>query len=444
MKQTRYKLLFGGFILFFILATTSIVLGVGTLAGTNISNQAYVDYKDENGNALSRVYSNTVTTTVSQVYGVNIVPETGSTSGSNGQTVKFLMENFNTGNGDDSYNLNYSIESGWTPTSVKFYYDKNNNHTFDEGTDTEMTSPYQTNPVKADDDFDIFMFVTIPDSGTAPDSSNTKIKVTSISKTDSNVTDYGTYTVQVSSANIASQKTHTPKSPKPGEPITYTITLENTGSSDGTSVVLSDPIPSKMTYIASSIKLNSTSKTDANDSDEADFNITEANKVTVNVGTIKAGAKAEIIFQVKVNDGTTAETAITNQAKITYQSGGTGVSTTTNSETLFVATSPGVNVTSTASPASGDRGDKITYPITVKNNGNKTDVIDMTYTSSEGWKWDLWYDANNDGIAGNDGDYLLKDNDGDGKIDTGSLEPGVSVSILAVATIPNGATDKSV
>ena len=33
----------------------------GTLAGTTISNQAYVDYKDANGNAMPRVFSNTVT-----------------------------------------------------------------------------------------------------------------------------------------------------------------------------------------------------------------------------------------------------------------------------------------------------------------------------------------------------------------------------------------------
>jgi len=35
-------------------------MAVGTLAGTAISNQAYADYKDANGNAMTRVYSNTV------------------------------------------------------------------------------------------------------------------------------------------------------------------------------------------------------------------------------------------------------------------------------------------------------------------------------------------------------------------------------------------------
>ena len=68
------------FLTFAVLLLTAVVaapeaMASGTLAGTAISNQAYADYKDANGNAMTRVYSNTVTTTVSRVAGVVTVFE---------------------------------------------------------------------------------------------------------------------------------------------------------------------------------------------------------------------------------------------------------------------------------------------------------------------------------------------------------------------------------
>src|SRR6185503_17467166 len=49
-------------------------------------------------------------------------------------------------------------------------------------------------------------------------------------------------------------------------------------------------------------------------------------------------------------------------------------------------------------------------------------------------------DANADGVL-DAGDPLLTDTDGDGKVDTGSLATGASLSILAVATVPSGLAD---
>ena len=52
----------------------------GTPAGTSITNRIYVDYKDTNGNAMTRVFSNTIATIVSQVAGLEFVPATQETS----------------------------------------------------------------------------------------------------------------------------------------------------------------------------------------------------------------------------------------------------------------------------------------------------------------------------------------------------------------------------
>ena len=55
-----------------VLLMQSPALGAGTAAGTVITNQAYADYQDPNGNAMARVFSNSVTTIVSQVAGVDV------------------------------------------------------------------------------------------------------------------------------------------------------------------------------------------------------------------------------------------------------------------------------------------------------------------------------------------------------------------------------------
>jgi len=67
-------------------------------------------------------------------------------------------------------------------------------------------------------------------------------------------------------------------------PIEFSIT--NTGTSDGTTTLVTDPIPTGVTYLPGSITFNAAARTDANDGDNADYNITQAGKVYVNVGTV--------------------------------------------------------------------------------------------------------------------------------------------------------------
>jgi uncharacterized repeat protein (TIGR01451 family) len=91
-----------------------------------------------------------------------------------------------------------------------------------------------------------------------------------------------------------------------------------------------------------------------------------------------------------------------------------------------------------------DPGDTVTYAFALTNNGNAPDNFKFTNTSTGGLTWTLWADTNNDGIAGNNGDYQLTDGDNDGHIDSGSIASGAVVRILAIATIPAGTADGTV
>src|SRR6056297_3534285 len=83
----------------------SFAYAAGTPAGTAITNFATGEYSDANGNALPNVTSNTVTTIVSQVAGVDISPETSSSNVILASTVAFPLTLTNTGNGSDTFDL---------------------------------------------------------------------------------------------------------------------------------------------------------------------------------------------------------------------------------------------------------------------------------------------------------------------------------------------------
>jgi uncharacterized repeat protein (TIGR01451 family) len=100
----------------------------------------------------------------------------------------------------------------------------------------------------------------------------------------------------------------------PGTTLTYRITVNNGGSSNATSVVITDPMTIFTTYqggtakratgAASTYGAAPTTLTDTNgDGDGYDYNLTTAGTATYNVGTVAPGAAnaVQLFFQVKIN-----------------------------------------------------------------------------------------------------------------------------------------------
>jgi uncharacterized repeat protein (TIGR01451 family) len=452
------------------LVATPPARAAGTLAGTAISNQAYGDYNDANGNPKSRVYSNTVTTTVSQVAGVSIVPPTVTSAATNGQVINYLVQLFNTGNGTDTQTFTYATSSDWTPTLVRMFYDLNNDHVYNAGdvllTETAPGSKtYKTvngagTPVliNPDDHYVVIMEVTVPAVGVAPNGTSSVVTITTMSDFDNTKTATGTYTTTVLAAVVAAVKTHTPAGNptylQPGDLVTYTTTVTNSGSATAVDFNFTDIVPAQLTYVPGTLKFNFpgvgwVDMTDAADGDGAKYDAASKSIMAPDNGfslDLPAGQTGAFQFQATVNAGVPSGTAVTNQATFSYTSGTSLINVQSNGDTILIATLSMIDLNTTTGPKTGDPGDQIVYPFNAVNNSNSPDKIELTAASTAAWAWLLWADMNGDGIPGNDGDYLLTDTDGDGKVDTGALAQSASLTLLAVTTIPpgsaNGALDQ--
>lgn len=431
-------------------------MATGTAAGTSITNQAYADYNDNNGNAMTRVYSALLTITVSQVAAVSVSPTSSSTSGMNGKTVYIPVKLYNNGNGNDTQTFSYATSGDWAPTSVKMYYDVNGNGVYDAGTDTEIVASdgnYTTGTVAEDGYYPILIAVGV--SLTATNGLNDVITLTTKSNFDNSKTATGTYTTTVLAAVITATKTHTAASgTKPGDTIVYTVTMTNSGTADATAIGATDYIPTGTTFVPGSIQVNLngggwSSRPDACTTTEACYD--SANKRILIPGTgtspytLSTGQNYQVRMSVTVNAGVPLNTVVANSAAITYTSGENTITINTNSDSFTVQQLAAVNLATATGNKTGNPSDQIVYPFTATNNGNWDDKINLTVASSGGWTWQIYNDANGNGVL-DAGEVVLTDTNSDGKIDTGNLAlNGGTIHLLAVATIAagksNGTTD---
>lgn len=436
-------------------------MAVGTPAGTVISNQAFVDYKDANGNALPRVLSNIVTITVSQVFALTISPLTSNMSGANLTPVYFPGRVYNLGNGNDTFTISVASAGDWNPTSVTMYADVNNNGVYDLGTDTAIppTVPggntYLTPAIAADGYAPVIMAVLVPDNAVAPDGTSNTITVTVRSNSDNTKVMTATCTTTVLAAVIAATKTHTaPSGYKPGDVVTWTVTMTNTGSADATAISAIDNLPAGVTFVPGSIEVKAPgldwqSRNDACGDDTAAC-YDAANRRILIPGSglpsaspyfLPAGTSYGVRMKVTINAGVAMGTTVNNVASITYTSGASTITVNTNTNSFVVQNLAAIDLATATINKTGNPGDQIVYAFTATNNGNADDKIDFTVNSSNGWTWAIWVDSDGNGLL-NAGDSLLTDTNGNGKADTNTLaRNGGTIKLLAVATIPVGRAD---
>jgi uncharacterized repeat protein (TIGR01451 family) len=128
------------------------------------------------------------------------------------------------------------------------------------------------------------------------------VTVTGTSSFNAAVSDPATDTTTVAAPALAVVKGVAPAgSQPPGTQLTYTMVVTNGGSGSASNVALTDPVPTNTSYVAGSIRQDAAGRTDVSDGDNADYNVTNPGKVTVQIGSLGSGASTTIEFRVTID-----------------------------------------------------------------------------------------------------------------------------------------------
>lgn len=132
--------------------------------------------------------------------------------------------------------------------------------------------------------------------------------------------------------------------------------------------------------------------------------------------------------------GTPANTTITNTASADYTTeDGTAMPTVISpAAVVTVSAAPGIDASPKTQTGAGVPGKVACFPLTLRNTGNIADTLDLSATSARGWSVSFFRDDNANGFR-ESGETTAVTN-------TGSLAVDAPYSVVAVVTIPAGAS----
>ena len=438
-----------------LMSLVTLAFAQQTPAGTQIQNQATAEYVDSSGETQT-TNSNQVITIVQQVYDVVITPDgTVAAPGQSqdatpGSTVYFPYTLTNEGNGADTFALTSDVATDETPgVGTPIFYLDNDGDGVRQPGEPEVTS---VSNLPAGESVKLIMAYQIPTGATA---GNTVIaSPIGTSQGDATQIDDNNYhqTNVVQGAVIGATKTVDQTTANPGDTLTYTVTLRNTGSASATNVVITDILPDGVTYVSATTTPSSATLDD-----------TGAPTITATFATIASGQVVELEIVATVDDGTEPGD-LENTASVTYDelSDSTDpveTNTTTtevlpeagvavgpngdpldgqdgdSDETVSYTTSEGYTITGaddsdTQVLAEANAGTNVSFINTVQNTGTDTDTFDITTNTP------AFPDGASIVLTRIDG-TPLSDTDNDGTPDSGPLAPGESFSFITRVILPS-------
>ncbi|TMM30338.1 DUF11 domain-containing protein [Polaribacter aestuariivivens] len=182
-------------------------------------------------------------------------------------------------------------------------------------------------------------------------------------QTDSNSTaDDDSETISVNQIDLFTVKTVNNSSPNVGDTVTYSIKVTNaTGSNTATNVVLTDVLPTGVTYVS--------------DNGSGTFNSTTG---IWTIGTLSQGASKTLLIDAKINLGTGGNTIVNTASAATADQADSNATPDSLAASLTV-TSTNLITTKTVDNTSPTEGQTIVYTITVNNNsGNNATGVTLT------------------------------------------------------------------
>ncbi|WP_303905333.1 hypothetical protein [Thiohalomonas denitrificans] len=327
----------------FFIGGVQTVHAAGTESGITISNSATVDYQvggvDQTqltSNAAEFVVDNRVDLTVANPSGTSVVPN------STAQALTFTVTN--TGNTEQGYSLSAANTGGddFDMTNVAIYIEDGTTPGFQSAEDTQYSAGANASDLAADTSTTVYVVADTPATAldgeaadivltaTTLDAGTSAITVETVGANNAGAVDVvfgdgagaadaasdgihsaiGTYTVTSAALTVSKSVAVTDDpfngttDPKaiPGATMRYTIDVQNGSTTTAAdNVVLVDAPPANTSYEVGTITLNGAAKTDGAGDDEADFNGTNANAVTVTIPTVAAGGTATITFDVTID-----------------------------------------------------------------------------------------------------------------------------------------------
>lgn len=305
-----------------------------TVAGTVINNEATASYSVA-GVPLTRTASASFTVqeiidvTVTWVDGTNVFSDTPEID------VVSQFEVANIGNGSEDYVLTVANGAGpdqfdfTLPGDVEIYIDDPVNGTqgsFDIEDDLFVTST----SIAPETTITVFVVADVPTglnegdeghldltaasntagaagaavgtelTGLGDSGTDAIVGSTQAAATATAIYEISTVTVTLTKSVLSVSDTFGGTQYLPGSTVVYRIDLS---VADGTAegLVITDPIPANTTYVAESIDLNGADMTDAAGDDEADFDVTNAGAITVDLGDVPDGTNHLIDITVTID-----------------------------------------------------------------------------------------------------------------------------------------------
>lgn len=304
---------------------------VGTAAGTNIQGAAQISYTI--GGVSQTGSSNTVSVTVAEILDV-VVTVAGTASVSPGDTQQELVFTVtNTGNGAETFNL-AALSAGiagddFDPTLAAnpLYFDTDNSNDLSAG-DTVYVPGTNDPLLAADAGVRVILVNDIP--GSVANGQRGRSQLTATSRTGSGAPGTvfagqgdngldaiagtsGASAVVTGEYIAAGLQVGAVKSqvvvdqfggsrPVPGARINYTVVVTTAGSGSAIGTVFTDAIPANTTYVAGTLRLNSSTLSDDADSDAGEMLSVPAPQVRIQLGDLtSASAPQTIEFAVTIN-----------------------------------------------------------------------------------------------------------------------------------------------
>ncbi|NOT15184.1 MAG: isopeptide-forming domain-containing fimbrial protein [Methylotenera sp.] len=313
-------------------------LATGTAAGLVITNSVVASYSI-GAVAQPDITSNTASFTVDELIDLTLTWQDGAPVNVNSPDINdaltFLLTN--TGNGQEKFNLtrnNAMLGDNYNPlngTAGSIFIENGLQAGFQSSgfnADTLYISGVNEPNLVADASVRIYVNSDTPNSltngnvgdvqlhaasattGAAGATSGTTLAGLGTSGTDAvvgnssaQVDRVGRYIASGLSVQVSKTASCTPapancSKAAAGTIITYTLQVALAGAGAASNLIITDPLPAELTYIANSLKVGSVSKTDAADADNGQF---VSNTMTVDLGSPIAPNTFSITFNAKIN-----------------------------------------------------------------------------------------------------------------------------------------------